>query len=72
MQLPTTQAIDGRLVAGSLLFGAGWGLVGFCPGPAIVAVGLGEPKAILFVASMLAGMALFEWLNGRWPQRTPS
>ena len=60
MQLPTKTAIDRRLVVGALLFGAGWGLAGFCPGPAIVALGLGEAKAVVFVGAMLAGMGLFE------------
>ena len=60
MRLPTANDIDRRLVVGSLLFGVGWGLAGFCPGPALVALGLGESKAVVFVAAMLAGMALFE------------
>jgi len=60
MRLPTASDIDRRLVVGSLLFGVGWGLAGFCPGPALVALGLGESKAVVFVAAMLAGMALFE------------
>ena len=60
MQLPTSRDIDKRLIVGSLLFGAGWGVAGFCPGPAIVSVGAGEPKAIVFVLAMLAGMWLFE------------
>ena len=60
MQLPSARAIDRRLVLGSAVFGAGWGLVGFCPGPALVAIGLGATKAWLFVAAMLAGMAIFE------------
>ena len=63
MQLPTSTAVDRRLVAGALLFGAGWGLAGFCPGPAIVALGLGEAKAVVFVAAMLAGMGLFELVD---------
>lgn len=58
MKLPGTRLIDGRLVLGSLLFGAGWGLAGFCPGPGIVALGAGEIKGAAFVASMVAGMAL--------------
>ena len=65
MQLPTKRAIDRRLIAGSLLFGAGWGLAGFCPGPAIVALGLGNGKAVVFVAAMLAGMGLFELIEAR-------
>lgn len=65
MQLPTSRDIDKRLVTGSLLFGAGWGLAGFCPGPALVTVGTGNPKAVVFVLAMLAGMALFEMLERR-------
>lgn len=59
MRLPTTRDIDLRLVAGSVAFGVGWGLAGFCPGPAIVALGAGYPKAIVFVAAMLTGMGAF-------------
>lgn len=60
LSLPTTQGIDARLVVGSLLFGIGWGLAGFCPGPALVAVGMGQAKALWFTAFMLLGMLLFE------------
>ena len=56
-QLPTSQAIDARLIGGSLLFGAGWGLAGLCPGPAIVNLGYLNPRAALFLA-VAAGMAL--------------
>ncbi len=62
-KLPTARHIDRRLVGGSLLFGIGWGLAGFCPGPALVALGMGELKAAVFVAAMLAGMGLFELLQ---------
>lgn len=65
LHLPSSRDIDKRLLAGSLLFGAGWGLAGFCPGPAIVSLGGGEPKAAVFVLAMLAGMAIFEWSEGR-------
>lgn len=65
MQLPTARHIDRRLVLGSLLFGAGWGIAGFCPGPAIVLLGAGEPKALVFVLAMLAGMGAFEWMELR-------
>jgi uncharacterized protein len=57
---PPKVAIDGRLVLGMAIFGVGWGLVGFCPGPAVAAVTLNWPGAALFVVAMLAGMALFE------------
>ena len=65
MKLPTASAIDSRLLAGSALFGAGWGVAGFCPGPGLVAVGMGEPKALVFVAAMLTGMVIFSWLEKR-------
>jgi uncharacterized protein len=63
MHLPTARDIDRRLVAGSLLFGIGWGLGGFCPGPGLVALGMGEMKALVFVAAMIAGMVIFEVLE---------
>lgn len=54
--LPKKSEIDLRLLLGAALFGVGWGLAGFCPGPALVSVGLGLQKAGVFVAAMLAGM----------------
>lgn len=60
MQLPRAEFIDRRLIAGSVVFGAGWGLAGFCPGPALVSVGAGQPKALVFVLAMIAGMIVFE------------
>jgi uncharacterized protein len=63
MRLPPTRPIDTRLVVGSVLFGIGWGLAGFCPGPAIVALGMGQGKAVIFMAAMLTGMGLFEVLE---------
>jgi uncharacterized membrane protein YedE/YeeE len=60
---PADGRIDRRLIGGSLLFGIGWGLAGFCPGPGLVALGMGEAKALLFVLAMLAGMAVFEGLE---------
>lgn len=65
MRLPTARRIDAPLVVGSLLFGIGWGIAGFCPGPALVALGLGQAKAVVFVVAMLAGMGLFEILQIR-------
>ena len=61
MKLPTATAIDSRLLTGSALFGAGWGVADFCPGPGLVALGMGEPKALVFVAAMLVGMVIFTW-----------
>jgi uncharacterized membrane protein YedE/YeeE len=63
MKLPRAQHIDRRLVIGSLLFGIGWGVAGLCPGPALVALGTGQPKSLVFVAAMLAGMGVFELLE---------
>ena len=55
--LPTGRKLDLPLLAGSAVFGIGWGLSGFCPGGAIPALGLGEPSAWIFVGTMLAGIA---------------
>ena len=63
MQLPASTTITPRLVLGSAAFGIGWGLAGFCPGPALVALGAGYPKAVGFVAAMVAGMTVFELLE---------
>jgi len=65
MHLPTGGDIDPRLVLGSLVFGIGWGLAGFCPGPALVAFGSGQDKAVVFTLAMLTGMALYELMERR-------
>ena len=71
MKLPTASHIDRRLVIGSTLFGIGWGIAGFCPGPGLVALGMGESKALVFVAAMLLGMVVFKLLELRRPAMTP-
>lgn len=63
MRIPTSQVITKPLIIGSMLFGAGWGLGGFCPGPGITSLGTANPKAAIFVIGMLAGMLIFEWLT---------
>lgn len=63
MNLPTSRAIDRRLVLGSLTFGIGWGMAGICPGPALVLLGSGSVKGTVFVAAMLLGMGIFEILE---------
>jgi uncharacterized protein len=63
--LPGRDDIDLRVVVGPAIFGVGWGLVGFCPGPALTALGFGAPAAFLFVLAMLAGMVLARWIAGR-------
>ena len=65
IRLPSSTDIDGRLLGGGLLFGIGWGIAGFCPGPALVAVGMGELKAVVFVVAMLLGMGIYELLERR-------
>lgn len=65
IHMPSRGEIDRRLVVGSLVFGAGWGLAGFCPGPAIVSLAAGHTKALVFVIAMVAGMAIFEFLERR-------
>lgn len=60
MRLPANRLVDRRLIVGGLLFGAGWGLAGFCPGPAVVALGAGYWQAGVFVFAMLVGMAVYE------------
>lgn len=56
--LPTNDRIDGRLLGGAAIFGIGWGLAGYCPGPALTGLGVGATEALWFVPAMLAGMAL--------------
>ena len=63
--LPTREDIDARVVAGPAIFGVGWGLAGFCPGPAVTALGFGTSSAVIFVAAMLAGMWLARFVANR-------
>ena len=60
MRLPTPSQVDRRLVLGSLAFGTGWGLAGYCPGPALVSIAQGGAQPLIFVAAMLAGMVIYE------------
>jgi len=62
---PTESRIDRPLVAGALIFGVGWGLSGFCPGPAVVSSASGNPLVWLFVAAMIAGVLLYRFLSRR-------
>lgn len=63
LRFPTNMDIDKKLVVGSLMFGAGWGLAGFCPGPAMVSMADGQPKALVFVLAMLVGMLGYELMD---------
>jgi uncharacterized protein len=73
LHMPTSRDIDKRLVLGALIFGAGWGLAGFCPGPGIVAMASGELKAAVFVTAMVVGMLGFQLLDqaGGKPKHAP-
>lgn len=62
-QIPANRAIDRRLIFGAILFGTGWGMAGFCPGPALTSLVSLELPPLIFVAAMLFGMALFEGLQ---------
>ena len=64
-QWPDMTQIDRPLVLGSLMFGWGWGLAGFCPGPALVAMASGNDKALVFVLAMVAGMVVYERFKKR-------
>jgi uncharacterized membrane protein YedE/YeeE len=66
-RIPTRRDLDARLITGSALFGIGWGLVGLCPGPALTVLPLGLWQGTLFVAAMLAGMALHQLLRAVRP-----
>ncbi|MFO1320824.1 MAG: YeeE/YedE family protein [Burkholderiales bacterium] len=63
--VPEAQGIDGRLLIGSALFGLGWGLAGFCPGPAVVSAGFGDVRVWVFLAAMAASSAVVGRLNRR-------
>ncbi len=63
--LPTKSEIDRRIILGPAIFGVGWALAGFCPGPALTALGFGSKAAVLFVAAMLSGMVLARWIARR-------
>jgi uncharacterized membrane protein YedE/YeeE len=65
--LPANQRIDAPLLIGSALFGLGWGIGGFCPGPAVASLSVGIPQTVLFVITMLAGMALHDRLWSKKP-----
>lgn len=71
LQLPKASQIDKRLLLGALLFGAGWGLAGFCPGPGLVSMASGQGKAAVFVVAMIAGMVLFELAERFWRAGKP-
>ena len=71
-QIPTNSVIDGRLVAGAALFGVGWGVAGYCPGPALVSLGSGSRSALVFVGAMIGGMVLYDFWQKPRVGRAPA
>jgi uncharacterized membrane protein YedE/YeeE len=69
--VPTRTDIDPRLLGGAALFGIGWGLGGFCPGPAVTSLASGHLSVVTFVASMLVGMYLFKLVDNLKMRREP-
>ncbi len=63
--VPQARTIDAKLIAGAALFGIGWGLAGYCPGPAIAGLAIGNPEALWFVGAMLSGAAFYRWSGKR-------
>jgi uncharacterized protein len=70
LEIPTRRDLDPRLIGGGAMFGIGWGLVGLCPGPALTALTFGPWQVFVFVAAMIAGMALFRLVPADRPQVT--
>lgn len=68
LDMPTRRDLDPRLLTGAAIFGIGWGLVGLCPGPALVGLTFGPAEVFIFVAAMLVGMILFRFVPAHWPQ----
>lgn len=72
IQLPNKQNIDAPLLIGAMIFGLGWGLAGYCPGPAITSVLNGQSAPVIFVVAMLGGMFLYKMVNQLVQKRSPS
>ncbi len=62
--LPTSTAIDTSLISGAVIFGVGWGLAGYCPGPAVVSLASGRTEVFVFVTAMVTGMIAVRWMRG--------
>ena len=63
IEMPNITAVNKKLLIGATLFGIGWGLVGICPGPGIVLLGTGIWQSYVFIAAMVGGMVLYQWLE---------
>lgn len=64
-QVPSAKAVDARLIGGAALFGLGWGIAGYCPGPAFVAAGSGFVEAVIFTVAMVVGMGAWKFVQWR-------
>lgn len=67
---PLRARIDRQLISGAVLFGLGWGAIGYCPGPAVIAFATGQRTALWFVPGMVAGMALHSFIVARYTDET--
>ncbi len=70
--IPTRSDLDARLIGGAALFGIGWGLGGFCPGPAVTSLASGQSSVLIFVAAMVAGMFVYQVIDKTWLQPSPT
>ncbi len=68
LNMPTNKQIDSKLIAGSCLFGLGWGLFGYCPGPALTSLIYLEPETLVFVFSMVLGISLHRFMHSGYFQ----
>lgn len=68
-ELPQSHALDAKLIIGAVLFGVGWGLAGYCPGPAIAGLAIGNPEALWFVPAMVGGSTLYRWAEAHVRRR---
>lgn len=71
-KLPTSTAIDKKLIAGSAIFGVGWGIAGFCPGAALPAIGTGRVDVVAFVAALVAGISATRYITYRQTRIAPA
>lgn len=69
--IPPKGKLDARLIGGAMLFGVGWGISGYCPGPALTSIPSGAPYVLVFVGSMIAGMLLFQWVQPVFAKSAP-
>ena len=69
-EVPAGRDVEGALIAGALIFGAGWGLVGYCPGPAIAGLIFARPETLIFIGAMVGGMIAYRLYGGLSASRT--